>query len=359
MEAGGGNLPAVSIIIPTYRTLPESRMNAIRAKDAVHKTSKRLVRELGEDKAVLLTAKLEGLHRQIDFEHPQDGIGMYIGEKAEMLVSFPFPVQEKIVVGESFEIRDLIFARNRTMSYWVLALSMKPTRLFQGHGEMLKEIKNDQWPVVYEEQFEFPARQKPGISEYSEEESRIQDERLKAFFRHVDHLLEPLLQKDRKALVLLGVERHQAMFSEISDYSKWVEGRITGNFDHVSAGELAQKVWPVVKSAIGSEREKLLSKVVEQLGSGAAVFGLPSVWQAAKEGRGDLLLVEKDFTHQGFLLEDELTLLLEPDGESRMKVLQDAADEAMKVVLNFGGQVFFVENGELANYGSIALTTRF
>ena len=42
-----------------------------------------------------------------------------------------------------------------------------------------------------------------------------------------------------------------------------------------------------------------------------------------------------------------------------VQAAQDAVDDAIELVLKFGGDVVFVENGKLEDHSRIALITRF
>jgi hypothetical protein len=66
----------------------------------------------------------------------------------------------------------------------------------------------------------------------------------------------------------------------------------------------------------------------------------------AHEGRGKLLLVEKDYHTPGRL--DETGLLLLPaDDANAPDVIPDAVDAAIEAVLSKGGEVIFTDNGQL------------
>jgi hypothetical protein len=82
------------------------------------------------------------------------------------------------------------------------------------------------------------------------------------------------------------------------------------------------------------------------------------VWRKANEGRGSLLLVEEDFHFQGML--DETGTHLLPAGDPTVAgVIADAVDEIVETVLNKGGRVVFMQNGELADFQRIALILRY
>jgi hypothetical protein len=54
-----------------------------------------------------------------------------------------------VVIDETFATRDLVYALNRLSRYWVLALSEKPTRLFEGVKDTLVEVENQGFPMTH------------------------------------------------------------------------------------------------------------------------------------------------------------------------------------------------------------------
>jgi hypothetical protein len=96
----------------------------------------------------------------------------------------------------------------------------------------------------------------------------------------------------------------------------------------------------------------------EMIGQKHAVFGVDEVWKSAKEGRALKLLVEKDFMFTGYTDEQEYVLHGSPAGTND-KLLPDAVDELIRMVLDKNGGVCFTENDLLKDYDRIALITRY
>ncbi len=85
----------------------------------------------------------------------------------------------------------------------------------------------------------------------------------------------------------------------------------------------------------------------------SARLGAWPIW-----GRGKLLLVEQDYHAPGRLAETGLLLLPAADPNAP-DVMSDAVDEVIEMVLSKGGEVVFVENGQLAPHQRIALVLRY
>lgn len=107
-----------------------------------------------------------------------------------------------------------------------------------------------------------------------------------------------------------------------------------------------------------NERNLLIKKMQEKIGEQLVISGIQQVWQATKDGKAFKLLVEKDFRKSGFITDGGYQLHVRPT-EKAYKIVADAVDDVMEMVLEMGGQVFLTDNGLLKDYEHIALITRY
>jgi hypothetical protein len=114
----------------------------------------------------------------------------------------------------------------------------------------------------------------------------------------------------------------------------------------------------VVKKALAKERQKYLEDLDQAVGERKFASTISDVWQMVQAGRGRLLLVEEDFHYPAKV--DESGLQISPaDDIEAPDVLDDAVDEVITTVLEKGGEVVFLENGELDAHSRIALILRY
>ena len=250
--------------------------------------------------------------------------------------------------------RDLVFALNRTPRYWVLALSEKPTRLYEGSREDLVEIRDGNFPLVHEG----PGGEQALPGGFGVQKSAYRDERHRQFFRQVDSALEPYLTNDPLPLVVVGVKRYLAFFAEVSSSKDLILATLTGSHDKTSPYELGKLVWPLVKAGLDEQRELILSELDKAIAERKVVSTVGEVWRSANEGRGRILLVEADF-HYPARIDATGRSLIPDDNPAAYDVLDDAVDRIIETVLQKNGQVVFVENGQLALHQRIALILRY
>ena len=358
-----GNI-CVSIIVPTHRLSPERRVDKLKVERAIDNAKLFLRSSYAEPKIKPLLQALDELYQEIDFTHNKDGVGLYISSNIKLAVQFSFPVEEKVMVGDNFELRDLLYKEYYAKPYYVLLLSEKQARLFEGRWDAMTEVRDKTFPKEHKEEYIYnPPSQSTSYAGYShvksfeKDKSELEAIRFKDFFRHADELLNDYLVGD-KPLIVLGIEKELAWFESISEHKQNIIGKIAGSYNHSSLKQIVEKVWPVMSSHLNNERVLLIEEFIEKIGQHLAVSGIQEVWQAAREGKAFKLLVEKDYQSPGFVDKDSYRLYLHPSQEPH-KILADAVDDVIEMVLEQNGQVCFVDNGMLKDYQGIALITRY
>lgn len=346
--------PAVTITLPTHRTAPDNRQDPIRVKNLVEQAANRLLGEFSRREIESLLVRLEHLTGAIDYHHTLDGLALFVNRDFARAVQLPFTLQERVVVDESFSTRDLVFAMNRTPRYWTLALSEKPTRLFEGTRDSLVEVQTGGFPLTHAG----PGGERPLPGGFGIEKTTYRDERHRQFFRQVDTALKPFLAEDPLPLAVVGVDRLLAFFNEVTDHQAVIVTTLTGSHDKTSAHELGQLIWPLVKANLAEQRRQVLAELDKAVGAQKSASAVGEVWRLAHEGRGRLLLVEEDF-HFPARVDATGMHLTSADGPDAHDVMDDAVDEIIETVLSKQGQVVFVDNGRLEAHQRIALILRY
>ena len=124
----------VSIIVPTHRLSPERRVDKLEVERALDNARQFLQFKYAEPNIKPLLQALDELYQDIDFTHNSDGLGLYVSPNIKFSVQFPFPVEEKVMVGDNFELRDLLYKVNYANPYFVLLLTEKRYGFLKVHG---------------------------------------------------------------------------------------------------------------------------------------------------------------------------------------------------------------------------------
>lgn len=346
--------PSLSITLPTHRTSPENRQDPIRVGNLVAEAHERLLAEFSKREIEPLLARLDKLVEAIDYRYTLDGLALFVNRDFARAFFLPFSLKERVAVDETFFTRDLVYAMNRSPRYWVLVLSEQPTRLFEGSQKTLTEVQEEGFPLTHTG----PGGELPLPGGYGAKKSQYRDERHRQFFRQVDAALRLFLLDDPLPLIVVGVDRYLSFFKEVSEHKDAISATLEGSHDSTPEHELGELVWPVVKHTLAEERQKYLDELDKAVGERKFASTIGEVWRMAQAGRGRLLLVEEDFHYPARV--DESGLHIEPAEDTEAPdVLDDAVDEVITIVLDKGGKVVFLENGQLDAHSRIALILRY
>ncbi len=346
--------PAVSILLPTHRVSPDNRQDPIRLKNLISEAADRLLAEASRPLAHAVVGRLEGLASEIDFRYTWNGLALFANPDFGARYDLPFSPEGRVAVGDTFAIRDLVFAFNRTPRYRALVLSEKPTSLYKGSAEGLIEVLSHGFPMSHEGPGgSAPLPGGPGINK-----AAYADEMHRRFFRQVDAALSQIQSEDPLPIVAIGIDRYQAFFQEVTKNDYWIVGRVYGSHDRKPSHEIARLAWPLVEKHMRGERRKILAGLEEAVGKRQQVSGLVEVWRAGQEGRGELLIVEEGYRQPARADATGLSLTLQDD-PTGVDVIDDAVDELIQSVLAKSGKVVFVEDGALRAHQRIALVLRY
>lgn len=311
-----------------------------------------------------LLHELDELVTQVHCEHETEGIGLYLSPNIKQLIYFPFAVQERILVSNRFELRELLYKEDQAIPYCVLLLTKQHARLFNGMLHTLTEVRDGEFPLVNDSGYEYanPAPSSSGTGyahtkSVEKDKSVMESIRLKDFFRKVDKALKPYLLSGRK-LILLAVEKELSLFADVTHHGKEIIGKREGDYDKADLHQLAGIAWLPVKDWMHQQQLSILKELTEKAGAGMNISGVQHTWTAAREGKGLKLLVEKDYRQPGFITGNELQLHLRPS-KNTTKIIADAVEDVIGSVLDNNGEVYFFENGALREFDHIAMIARY
>ncbi|GAB3663892.1 hypothetical protein GCM10027589_27690 [Actinocorallia lasiicapitis] len=366
--------PAVSLIMPTHRTWPDRKQDRIRLKNLMDETAHRLrALDLPHGVADEVLDNLEKAAGQIDFEHTTDALVLLAAPDGEAH-GFSFPhvnVEPRVVIDQTFATRDLVAMMETTPRYWVLVMSERPTRLWDGDAGHIEQVSNALFPMYYGESLP-PDR---GVSDLPIEKFQIEGDRQthyhRNFFHEVEKNLTEVLHQDPRPLIVLGVQRYLAFFHELADgpVAKAFIGSVDGSYDSATAPELLELIDPVLAQAHADRQKQALADLGHARSAHKYVQGLEECWKMAFEARVEHLVVEENYIPQARILNDQLLpehstqskydRQMLPDGSTEGRVLDDAVDELCELAMNSDARITFVPDGSLSDAGRIAAVLRF
>ncbi|MQA97109.1 MAG: hypothetical protein GEV11_21605 [Streptosporangiales bacterium] len=352
--------PAVSVLMPTHRTAPENRQDPIRLRNLLAEVRRRL-EEDGRAGPETVDAVLRGLEQaaaQVDPRRTAEGLVLFAAPDGERhAFTLDQPVDERVIVDTGFATRDLIAVTRRTSRYWLLSLSDRRTRLWDGNGEEPAEVHRAGFPMapdpIDEEGDGRRQRHSPRGAQHG-------DERHRQYMRVVLAALDKILAHDPRPVIIAGVTRHQAIFDELVGPNVTIAGRIDGSFEGAPPATLADLARPVLHAYEDLREVAVLAELEAARGLQRYAAGICEVMRLVEEGRGEHLVVERGYYAPAVKAGGELVPVEGRPGSLRgADVVDDVVDDVIESTLEYGGEVTFVADGFLVDHDRIALVTRF
>jgi hypothetical protein len=346
--------PALSLRVRTHRRMPEAQQDPTRVKNLIRHAEKvMLERDISGAVVHDYIHRLDRFHKQLDWRYLDEGLCVFVAAGRLAWVMLPEPVEETVVVGETFLTRDLVRITTRTPRYHLLVLSEQATRWYQGWGRRLSEESGHGFPIENQEDSHDPPE---GFNRGVDPKS-FANERSKVFLRRVAEAAKVRIKHEPAPVFVAGVDRLQALYREAAGEDA-ISGSVSGSFDGRSPHELAEALSPELERWQQERRHMVLQRFHEVKGTRNGVAGLREVGEAAAMARVDTLLVESPYSIAGnYDRETGRVITVANGGESDMAP-DDVVDEIVETVMERGGNVVFYQDGRLAG-ASIGAILRY
>jgi hypothetical protein len=351
----------ISIILPTFSTGTDRMQNKEIIRKSINKLDETMNSARIQSKdAATLRPRLDRLIEEIDTVHLMEGVGFFVSEKLAEKVIFPFSVQEKVKVNDSFEIEELLMLKQYISRYYVLVIGKKIIRLFKSRGTTLEEISDDNFPFRLEEEYEYspPSRGSSygqSLKAFEKDKGILTTIHLRSNLKHVDDAVSRYLAEEEGKIILAGTKTMTEDFENLTRHDKSIVAKIDGSFRDRNFPELEFAAWSAYVNSVNEQNNRLVSQIGER-GPNDVVFGVREVSKAAGEGRGLVLFVEKGFKESAYLGEYGD---IEKEPARNYKAVENVVSDIVETVYRKNGKVVFVDTGRLGKNEKIALLLRY
>ncbi|MHB8797760.1 MAG: baeRF3 domain-containing protein [Thermoanaerobaculia bacterium] len=365
--------PYLSLYQPTHRRHPENKQDRIRFRNLVKEMEGSLRQAFPTLEAQQLLKPFEELEQdELFWDHTQDGLAVLAGPLFFRVFLLPIPVEELVVVADSFHTKPLRRFLQSVDRYQVLGLSLRAVRLFEGNRHGLGEVELGAGvPRTIEEALGAELTEPhQTVASYGgvgggssamhhghggkTDEVEIDAAR---FFRAVDRAVQDHQSRPSGLpLILAALPEHHHLFHEVSQNPLLVADGIRLNPDAVSADELGTLAWQVMEPAylarlasLGEEFEKARSR-------DAGSDDLEKVAEASAHGRVATLLIEADREIAGALDGATGAVSFTPLGDTGG---DDLLDDLGELVVKMGGNLFVIPAERMPTTTGLAATYRY
>jgi hypothetical protein len=357
----------VSLFMPTVRAGAEVQQNPIRFKNLLRNAGDRLS-ELGmrvpdiED----LLQPAQSILDDLDlWRGNSDGLAVFAASDQMKHYYLPASFDELVIVERRFHIKPLLPLLSHDDRFYILAISQEHIRLLEGTRYSVDEIELVHVPDSLTEALQYDEYRRLMRTAGSggaailhgggEQEAKLE---ILRYFQIVDRGLRDLLTDKKSPLVLAGVDYLLPLYREANTYNYLLGEALTGNPETLSAKDLHQRAWQIVKPYFEQEQEEYRALYAKLAGRDEerATDNIKQIVQSAQEGRIAALFVPHGVQQWGVYRAHSHNVHVHPTHQPGDQDLFDLA--AAQTFVN-GGVVYVVDPDRVPGGGLAAAILRY
>ena len=352
---GQKEYPAISLLLPTHPAYPKFKIDRGHLQELVVEAERQVKARFSPYLSDKMMGKLSAIINDINYTQLSKGLAIYVSPHHAKVIHLPFEVTEKVVVDESFEVRDLIYAAQLNNEYLLAMITKNGVRTMFGFGENIIPVHYKDMPEGINDVIN--SHSLPGW-DYLDTEA-YDEKNIHNFLRFTDDVLEKELKGNGMKMIVIGDRKLLGYFKAQTKSADKIIGYVEGNYEHASNADLKRLIKPLFDLEQRKAEVKALTILNGAVNTGHFESGITAVWRAVEEGRGRMLLVEKDYRQVARFGDDGMSILLNHDILPSHYHLSDAVDDLIEKVMLMGGEIKFVQNGSLTDHQRIALITHY
>lgn len=354
VSSKGNEAPFVSIVMPTHKKYPHFKDDKLVLKKIIGEAESRMQGLYGKKTVDKIMVSLNKMKSDIDFTHLQNGLVMHYSPSVQKIYHLPFTPSEKLIIDRSLEIRDVLYSIKNSKDFIALILSEKEIRIIKVQDGKAAELKIDELPLGKNDT---GGKGTSRVMNYSSDNSTQHSSDSKAhnevkvekYLRDIDAVISKNMQLKNLPLVVFAPVKLAAQFKKISKNTDRIIGYIKGNHEKKSVKDILADSSVIIGAYADKKQDKVLALAEKENKRKRLSWGIRDINRCAMEGRGHLLIVEKDFKQAD----------LNPAKKGLKNNITDTVDDIIEKILEKGGDVEFVDNGKLEEYGKMVLIKRY
>lgn len=343
--------PSISISFNTHRARAQNATDKILMKNLVKEAEARLLNEYERRRINGLLDQLSSLQNEIDMSANLDSLHIFLSDDTKEIIKSPWPATiNRVNISTKFAIRPLVKAYNRSEPYLIMLLNQNAVNLYEALNDgIIEEIKDNNFPFTDNEPYTlYP--EKLGDPKYVDDLTRN-------FFNMIDKALVEVHNKTGLKCVVVCTEPNYSLLMQVADNPSAYIGQVSVDYNNSAPHQIVKNTWKLIEELQRKRRSKDIAMVKEAVSQGNVLTDLHEIYRAAKDGRGDLLVVYQDFK-QPVMMKDEYDFDLIDDASTNGAIDDITSDIAWEVVSK-KGRVIFTQQDEIKELGKIVLKTRY
>ncbi|MEO8711196.1 MAG: hypothetical protein ABI405_03680 [Parafilimonas sp.] len=345
------NNPCVTISLNTHRTHPDNAQDEIVLKNLLKEAEERVIKEFGKKTTAELLQKIATVQNEIDVNYNLDSLHIFLSNNTKEIVKLPWPVPQNTVhIAQSFSVRPLIKAYSRSEDYLVMVLSQSGVHLYEAVNDgIIREIINNDFP--------FTENIPPIFYPEKTSDPKYVDDLIKNYFNAVDKALVKVHHEtDLNCVVVCTVDNY-SLLTKVADKPNVYYGYVNIDYNKRAPHQIVQQTWKLIQSLQHQRKTEAIKEAKEAVAQGRVITDLQEIFQAAIDGRGDLLIVHNDFAQPVLMTGDRTFDVIE--NPASPGVIEDITSNIAWEVLAKKGRTIFTTQDEIKDLGDIVLKTRY
>jgi len=343
--------PCVTISLNTHRTKPDNKKDRILLKNLCKQAENRLIAEFGIKLIAPLLGKLDKVSDEIDISLNLDSLHIFLSNKTKEIIKSSWPIKSNTVhISNSFALRPLIYALNRTEEYLILLLSQSGVHLYKALNDAItEEVKNSNFPFSQNIHFH--------TDSFKISDPKTVDNMVREFLNKVDKAIVKVNHQTGLYCIAICTEDNFSHLMQVADNPALYMGFANINYNNTANHFISAQAWDFVKKLQSERTSKAIKELKDAVSKGNVYTDLQEIYRAAKEGRGDLLITHHNY-YQAVKMKDEFSFELVQD-VTLPDVIDDITSNIAWEMISKNGRALFTESDDLKELGNIVLKVRY
>lgn len=344
--------PCVSISMNTHRTHPDSLKDGIQLKNLLREAEVRVEKEYGRKGNEKLFGHIARMNEVINHNYNLDSLNLFLSNNTSTLIRSPWPIsRDRVEISNTFSIRPLIRAYNRSEPYLILVLSQNEVHLYEALNDgIIRQIKNNDFP--------FPAVPRHNYDPEKSSHGSYLNDQIREHFNRIDKAVVRVYNETELKCVVICTPENYTYLMQVADRPEIYLGYEKIDYNNAAPHQVSKQGWKFLKSIQEAKVKDAINEVKAAVSGGNVLTDLQEIYQAAIDGRGDLLVVHHNFV-QPVIMNDERTFNLIDNPETPGAIDDITSNIAWEVIAKKGRTVFTSDDGIKELGGKIALKTRY
>lgn len=348
------NSPCVTITMNTHRTHPDTEKDRVVLKNLLKEAEERVINEFGKRSVSELLKNInliDTIYVDLDLNYSLDSLYIFLSNDTKEIIKSIWSIpKNKVEISDKFAVRNLIKNVVRTREYNILLLSQGGAHLYTALNDSIEfEVKNEDFPYTENTSI---IDEKPKLSD-----SKQMDNKVREYFNKIDKAIVNEYNKNELKCVVICTEDNYSKLMQIADRPDIYLGYEPINYNDYATHTIVKQAWNFIKDLKQKSNAEFINEMNETKDEVKIIDNLQDIYQAALDGRADLLIVNQDYKQAAMINENNTLQLI--DDVSKPDAIDDITSEIAWQVFSKKGRVAFLDKELMTGIGDIALKLRY